>query len=190
MTNPITGEPTYDDEDGVTRPGSQDLTDVVTVSLARSAESLWKEHFKNNEHRNNYSGQNPHIAEPFSPLETLIEDAFQRFGNMSVDTLDGSIKRMLLRFANRIVEDIRIHPYGSTPDLDYYINLQDTRPIPDEIVLSGLAYHYSKWQSSTRTATFYTEYTQIMNQILYQRKFGSGKIQMNTVDKTSTTQES
>lgn len=185
MSRPVTDEPTYIDEEGVERPGSQSLTGIITAEIVKQANDQWLEHNKDSQVRNNYSGQSPHIAEPFSPLESLIDDAFMRYGNMSVETLDGSIKMMLLRLANKIVEDIRYHPYTATPDLDYYVSLQDTRPIPDEIMISGLAYHYAKWQRSTSTTTFFAEYTQALNQILYQRKFGSGTIQLNTVDKPS-----
>lgn len=183
-----TEEPTYTDEAGVERPGSQSLNSVVNPSLVAAADAAWQEHYTANQMRNRNSSQNPHLAEPYSPLETLIEDAYSDFGNMSVDTLDGTVKKMLLRWANRIVEDMRIHPYFGIPDLDYYLNLQDTRPIPDMIMQLGLLYHYSKWQKSASAGTALVEYRNMTNQILYQRKFGSGKIQMNTVDKPSTIQ--
>lgn len=179
MTKPITGEPTCKDDNGVSRPGSQSLTGVVTPVVVAQAEAAWADHYADSNVRNNYSGQNPHISEPYSPLETLITDAFERFGNMDASSMDGNIKRIMLRYANKIVEDIRVHPYASLPDLDYYTDLQQRRPIPDEIMISGLAYHYAKWQDSSKAKTFFAEYGQILNQILYQRKFGSGKIQMN-----------
>jgi hypothetical protein len=183
MTRPVTGEPTHIDGDGKERPGSHSLTDTITVSVMSDADAAWAENVKDSKVRNMYSAQNPHLTEPYSPLETLIGDAFERYGNMSIDTLDAAVKRIMLRYANRIVEDMRIHPYGTMPDLDYYIHLQDTRPIPDEIMISGLAFHYAKWQKSSSASTFFAEYSQAMNQILYQRKYGSGKLQMNTVDK-------
>ena len=183
MTKPITGEPTYEDENGVTHPGSQSPSGVVTPSVIANADALWADHNASSKVMNNYSAQNPHIAEPFSPLEVLITDGFERFGNMDASSMDSNIKRIMLRYANKIVEDVRIHPYASSPNLDYYTDLQQTRPIPDEIMISGLAYHYAKWQDSAKAKTFFAEYGQILNQILYQRKYGSGKIQMNTVDK-------
>lgn len=190
MTQPTTGEPTYTDDDGVVRPGSQPMNSVVTPAVVNSAESAWADFAKANQMRNMFSAQNPNISDPYSPLESLIIDAFERFGNMSADTIDGDIKRILLRFANRIVEDIRIHPYSTINDLDYYKHIQDIRPIPDEIMIAGIAYHYAKWQSSARAAILYGEYQQTMHQILYHRKFGAGRIQMNTVDKDTRTQYS
>lgn len=189
MSRPETGEPTHDDN-GKERPGSQPLDSTVTPAVVSQADAAWKEHYADSKQRNAYSAQNPQTSEPYSPLETLITDAFERFGNMDASSMDSGLKRILLRFANRIIEDIRIHPYASLPDLDYYIDLQQTRPIPDEIMISGLAFHYAKWQDSSKARTLFAEYSQILNQILYQRKFGSGKIQMNTVDKPTETSSS
>jgi len=183
-----TGEPTYTDDAGVERPGSQSLSAVVTPTSVANADGIWLDSNANNQLRNRRSSANPHLGEPYSPLETIIEDAFSGFGNMSVDTLDGSVKRMFIRWANRIVEDMRVHPYFPFPDLDYYISLQDRRPIPDMVVELGLLYHYAKWQKSSVAATSLVEYRTMTNQVLYQRKYGSGKIQMNTVDKASTVQ--
>ena len=152
MVTTPTEEPSYVDDAGVERPGSQSLTSVVNPSVVASADALWDERYADNKKRNRNSSQNPYLSEPYSPLETLIEDAYADFGNMSVDTLDGTVKRMLLRWANRIVEDMRAHPYFSIPDLDYYLHLQDTRPIPDMIMELGLLYHYAKWQKSSTAA--------------------------------------
>jgi len=183
-----TGEPTHIDDAGVERPGSQSLVSVVTPALVANAEAIWLDNGADNELRNRKSSANPHLNTPHSPLETLIEDAFSDFGNMSIDTLDGSVKRMFLRWANRIVEDMRIHPYFTYPDLDYYTTLQDIRPIPDTIMQLGLLYHYSKWQKSATAAVASVEYRTMPTQILYQRKYGSGQLQVNTVDKPTTVQ--
>lgn len=185
MSRPITGEPTHTTDSGATSPGSQPLTSTVTPQLISDANVTWSDHLlaNNADQLNNYSAQNPTIAAPYSPVETLINDALERFGNMSVDSIDSNIRRIMLKYANRIVEDVRRHPYTSTPDLDYYVSLQDTRPIPDEIMISGLAYYYAKWQNSLKSKDLFGDYTVSLNSILYQRKYGSGKIQMNTVDK-------
>lgn len=188
MAGAPTEEPVHIDELGVERPGSQSLTSVVTPTSIAKADAAWDEHYADSEVRNMQSSLSPHIIGPYSPLETLIENAFIDYGNMSVDTLDGTLKRMMLRWANRIVEHMRIHPYFSIPDLDYYTSLQDTRPIPDMIVELGILYHYAKWSKSTTAGAAMVEYMNMASQILYQRKYGKGKIQMNTVDKTSVVQ--
>lgn len=186
MSQPNTGEPTHEDGDKE-RPGSQPLTDTVTTSLVANANAAWAEHFDNNQQRNRLSAQNPHLTDPYSPLETLMGDAYERFGNMSIETMSGTVKRVLQKFANRIVEDFRVHPYTYAPDLDYYVSLQDIRPIPDEIMIAGLTFHYAKWQASAKAQMFFTEYYATLNQILYQRKFGSGKVQLAAVDRPSIT---
>jgi len=188
MAEPTTGEPTHTDDTGVERPGSQSLTETITPAVVDSANALWKDHYASSKLRNGQSAQNPQVSTPYSPLENLITDAFERFGNMEAQSVDSNVKRIMLRYANKIVEDVRIHPYASLPDLDYYTSLQETRPIPDEIMISGLVYHYAKWMDSSKARTFFAEYGQALNQILYQRKYGSGKLQMNTVDKPSETQ--
>ena len=186
MVKVTTGEPTHTDDAGKERPGSQGLNTVVTPKTVADTEALWAEHYANNKQRNSNSAQNPNISVPYSPLETLIEDAYLRFGNMTIDTIDPGVKMVLHRYSNKIVERIRIHPYSTLPDLDYYTSLQDTRPIPDEIMISGLAYHYAAWMKSDRAKELYADYVEATNQILYQRKFGSGRLQMNTVDKDTT----
>lgn len=183
MGKPVTGEPTHIDDKNVERPGSQPQDSIVTPASMAETDQVWSDHYSDAQKQNMYSAQNPQISEPYSPLESLITDAFERFGNMSADTLDGNIKRIMLRYANKIIDDIRIHPYSSTPRLDYYTSQQETRPVPDEIMISGLTYHYAKWQDSAKSRLLYPEYIQTMNQLLYQHKYGSGKIQMNTVDK-------
>lgn len=178
-----TGEPTHVDDAGATRPGAKELDGKVNPTTVKEIEATWKEHYADNQLRNHKSSQFPNLADPYSPLDSLITEAILRFGNMAPETVDGNVRLMLLRYANSIIEDIRAHPYGSLPDLDYYTSLSETRPIPDEIMISGLAFHYAKWNKSKETKIFFTEYQKTIGQILYQRKFGMGKIQMNTVDK-------
>lgn len=178
------GEPTHSDGAGNDYlPGSADLKTTITPAAVTAAEAAWKEHYATNQQSNRLSSQFPNQTDPYAPLTTLIDEGFMRYGNMNVDTIDGGIRQRMLRYANRIIEDIRIHPYSSTPALDYYVSIDDTRPIPDEIMISGLAYHYAKWMRSVDWRSFETDYRFMMNQILYQRKFGSGKIEMDTVDK-------
>ena len=183
MPKLTTGEPTHEDADGKERPGSQDLKSVVNPELVSSADTAWASHSSDSKVRNNYSALDGNTSEPFSAIENLIVDAFQSYGNQSPATIPGDIKLILLRRSSRIIEDIRIHPYSSTPDIDYYRALTDVRPIPDVIVSAGLLYQYALWMSSPKAALYAADYYQILNSTLYQRKYGSGKIQMNTVDK-------
>lgn len=183
MATPKTGEPTHTDEDGKERPGAADLLGVVNPTTVKNAEGAWADNNADLKVRNRKSAQFPNVKDPHSPLSLLINEAIGLFGNMSTDTIPGSILMTLLRRANSIVEDVRIHPYTTLPDLDYYISFDDVRPIPDEIMIAGLLYHYSFWMKSDFVKNHYIQYQKTLGQILYQRKFGSGKIQMNTIDK-------
>ena len=178
-----TGEPTHTDDNGVERPGSQSLTGIVNPTTVKAADAAWSDHYADNQLRSRASAQLPHTGDPYSPLEQLINSAVADFGNMSVDTIDGSVRLILLRKANMIIEDVRLHPYGTIPDLDYYVSLQDTRPIPDAIMIAGLAYYYADWMKSKYAPKYERDYYRTLSLILYQRKYGSGKIQMNTIDK-------
>lgn len=178
------GEPTHSDGEGNDYlPGSADLKSTISPESVKAADDAWKEHYSTNQQSNRNSSQFPNIEDPYSPLNSLIEDAFRRYGNMGIETLDGSIRLMMLRYANRIVEDVRAHPYSSLPALDYYVSIDETRPIPDEIVLAGISYYYAKWMRSADWRSFEADYRVSMNQIFFNRKYGSGKIEMSTIDK-------
>lgn len=176
-------EPTYTDKDGKERPGAGSLVGVINPTTMAQRDAMWQEFYKELKNRNLDSSQFPNIRPDYAPLDSLINMAFQRFGNMSPDTIDGQVRMMMLGYANRIVEDIRIHPYSSIPDLDYYHSLTDWRPIADEIMISGLMFYYSLWMDSAKMPAARTLYYSTMNSILFQRKYGAGKIEMNTVDK-------
>lgn len=179
-----TGEPTHSDGAGDDYlPGSADLKSVISPASVKAADDAWTEHYKDNQQSDRLSSQNPNISDPYSPLNTMIESAYLRYGNMSVETLSGSVRHIMLGYANRIIEDIRSHPYGSLPALNYYTAITETRPIPDEIMISGLTSYYAKWMRSIDWRGIEAEYLKALNGILYQRKYGSGKPEMSTVDK-------
>lgn len=181
MANP--NEPTHTDADGKDRPGSASLKQVINPSTARAAEAAWDENYTDLNLRKRKSAQAPNISQPYADLDDMITKAIQRFGNMSAQTVQGDVRLMMVGYANVIIEELRAHPYFSIPDLDYYISLNDKRPIPDEIMIAGLTYYYADWNDSNKAAKFGRAYYKNMNTILYQRKFGTGKIEMNTVDK-------
>ena len=129
------------------------------------------EYFAKSKIRNSFSSQQPNIDEPFSNLESLINDALKNFGNLYIDSIDPGVKALLLGRANRIVEDMRAHPYYPLPDLDYYKSLTDKRPIPDEIMISGLLYHYARFMRDSEWKEREKEYYTTASQILYTRMF-------------------
>ena len=98
------------------------------------------------------SVQKPFAAgrEKFSPLEDLVRSALVRAGNFSPSRIDGEVMMMMIELANRVVEDVRKHPYWNGGDLDYYNDPTEFRAIPDMIMIDGLTAHYLIQQGSER----------------------------------------
>ena len=55
-------------------------------------------------------------------------------------------------------------------------------PIPDNIMVSGLLYHYAVQQQSNKIEAYGPMYFKMMNRVLYHRKYGSGKIEVSPWD--------
>lgn len=127
------------------------------------------------------SAFNPHITDDFSPLQVLIFDALEEFGEMQPGTVAGDVARMFLRFANKVVEQVRQHPYWSDP-LDYYVSINDVRPIPDAIMVAGLLMHYSIQQRSDKSQAYRPLFFETLNSVLWNRLNGNTPIRMRVVD--------
>jgi hypothetical protein len=66
--------------------------------------------------------------------------------------------------------------------------MQETREIPDPIMIAGLLYQYSIQQQSNKIEAYGPMYFKTINRILYNRKYGSGQIEIRPWDrKVSTT---
>ena len=167
-------------------PGVRDLKDVVDANTEREIRTKWQESWDDVEARNRFSVNNPHISEPYSDLEALIFQALRRYGDMHPGTVDGEVMLMFVEFANLVIEDLRGHVYWDNPEIDYYTHPQQQRAIPDSIMVSGLLYHYSVQQQSNKIEAYGPMYFKMMNRILYQRKYGSGPIEMSPWDKSVT----
>lgn len=178
MTRPVTEEPTHKDEDGNTRPGPADLRSTVTADKVEEVDAVMAEHYKDADNRNRASAMNPSIASPYSPLQNLAWDALREYGEMNPGTMDGDTMLMFLRFANYIVEDLRAHPYWDIPDIDYYTSLTDKRQIPDTIMIYALQSYYAMQQQSGKMNIKTPAYYRRMNELLYNRKFGNGPIEV------------
>lgn len=125
---------------------------------------------------------NPQVTDDFSPLSQLIQQSLRRYGNFAAGSIDGETKLMLLEFANNTIEDLRMHPYWDDKNVRYYKSLEETRPIPDEIVKTGLVFYYAAQQDSAKLATNGGAYYRRMNQMLYERKYGDQRIKMVPMD--------
>jgi hypothetical protein len=118
------------------------------------------------------SVQKPFAAgrEKFSPLEDLVRSALVRAGNFSPSRIDGEVMMMMIELANRVVEDIRKHPYWNGGDLDYYNDPTEFRAIPDMIMIDGLTAHYLIQQGSEKAVMFLQLYQALMTDILLTRQ--------------------
>ena len=176
-------EPTHVDVDGRVRPGAADPRAVVNTGKVRESDAAWNDLYKAKEQNNRYSANNPHVSEPYSPLEVLVFTALRRYGDMHPGTVDGEVMMMFIEFANLVIEDLRAHPYWEGADMDYYTHSSETRPIPDPIMVTGLLYHYSIQQQSNKVEAYGPMYFKGMNRILFNRKYGNGPIEMSPIDR-------
>jgi len=177
--------PSHQDVKGRTNsPGAKDLRGPVNANTANEIESTHRDETLNQEGRNRFSSNNPHLNSPHSNLEALVFQTLRRYGDMHPGTVDGEVMMMFVEFANLILEDLRSHPYWDNPEIDYYTHPSETRDIPDNIMVAGLLYHYSVQQQSNKIEAYGPMYFKMMNRILYYRKFGSGKIEMSPWDKS------
>lgn len=121
------------------------------------------------------SVQKPFAAakEKFTPLESLVRSALVRAGNFSPSRVDGEVMMMMIELANRVVEDVRQHPYWVGGDIDYYTDIQERRPIPDMIMIDGLSAHYFVQQGSDKAMVHLQLYQSSMTNILHQRSHGN-----------------
>ena len=111
--------------------------------------------------------------EKFTPLESLVRSALIRAGNFSTSRVDGEVMMMMIELANRVVEDVRQHPYWVGGDIDYYTDTQERRPIPDMIMIDGLSAHYFIQQGSEKAMVHLQLYQANMTNILHQRSHGN-----------------
>lgn len=130
------------------------------------------------------SVQKPFAAgrEKFTPLESLVRSALVRAGNFSPSRVDGEVMMLMIELANRVVEDVRQHPYWDGGDIDYYQDITERRPIPDLIMIDGLTAHYFIQQGSEKAMVFLQLYQAQMANILHERSYGNKEYTRKIVD--------
>ena len=130
------------------------------------------------------STQKPFEAgrESFTPLEGLVRSALTRAGNFSPSRVDGEVMMMMIELANRVVEEVRRHPYWEGGEIDYYMNQTEWRPIPDMIMIDGLTAHYLIQQGSAKAMVFLELYQAGLSDTLFYRKHGNGPIARKITD--------
>ena len=123
----------------------------------------------------------------YSPLSKLMATALAVFGDSHYDMADGGLAHLLLLMANNVVGDINRHPYrtGMTR-ISHYTHPEDTRPINDLIMISGIAAYYAGQQVSAKMQTLMAQYYQQLNGILWDELNGNTKISLRAFDKVET----
>jgi hypothetical protein len=129
----------------------------------------------------------PQIGDDYAPLETLAFKALRIYGDFNPGTVDGDVMAMFLDFANRIIDEIRAHPYWDGSALDYYKHQSEKRPIPDHLVIAGLLAKYAEQQFSEKYQVYAPAYARTMNQLLWYRRNGNTKLAMRKRDDAYTT---
>lgn len=119
----------------------------------------------------------------YSTLQILAHRALRRYGDMNPGTIEGDTSMLFIDFANEIIEDIRVHPYWNGGDIDYFVSLEETRPIPDMVMVMGLCFRYALQQFSDKQKLYGPLYYQTMNKLLYERNIGVGHPIMNAFDR-------
>ena len=118
----------------------------------------------------------------FSPLEDLVRSALVRAGNFSPSRIDGEVMMMFIELANRVVEEVRRHPYWTGEDIDYYNDPTQNRPINDLVMIDGLTAHYFIQQGSDKAMVFLQLYQANLTDPLLERDIGNKKITFNIKD--------
>lgn len=187
MTSPyaIPGLPTHENDAGASRPGAFDRKATVDAARVAEADAAQRKAAESIDNQSLASGANPHLQGEHSPLEDLCRRALRRYGDLAPDTVDGETIMMFLDFANETIEDLRAHPYWDMPSIDYYVSTQDIRPIPDNVIISALLFRYALQQGSQKAQTYGPQYYRTLNTTLYNRKYGSGPIEMSPKDRSN-----
>jgi len=129
------------------------------------------------------------VVKPFAagqkkntPLEDLVRSALTRAGNYSPSRVDGEVMMMFIELANRVVEEVRRHPYWTGGDIDYYNDPTECRDIPDLVMIDGLTAHYFIQQGSEKAMVFLQLYQANLTDTLLERDIGNKKIEFNIKD--------
>lgn len=130
------------------------------------------------------SVQKPFAAgkEKYSPLENLVRSALVRAGNFSPSRVDGEVMMLMIELANRVIEDVRQHPYWEGGDIDYFNDITEWRAIPDMILIDGLTAHYFIQQGSEKAMIFLQLYQSNMANVLHERVYGNKKYTRSITD--------
>lgn len=117
----------------------------------------------------------------------MIVQALRRFGEFHPSTIDADTAQLFVECANEVVGDWNTHPYANTGSphvsrVKPYISQTEARPIPDEVMVSGILAYYCMQQGSPKGQLYMPRYNRVLNRVLWDIISGSGPIQLRAVD--------
>lgn len=128
------------------------------------------------------SNTNPQLRPGTTSLDKLCSEALREFGDFSPGSVSGDVGLMLLGFANKVIDEVRAHPYWPGARLDYYEHPSDRSPVPDNIIKAGVKYFYADQQGSSKASGIGQDFIRTLNRELWQQLNGNTPIQMRPMD--------
>lgn len=108
----------------------------------------------------------PSHAVTHAPLEILATQAFRQYGEMAAGSTIGSDILMILELANRVIDEINVHPYWQIAKVEHYQHQTETRPIPDQAVRAGILAFYAERDGNEKTPILLRNFYRTLNQSL------------------------
>lgn len=104
-----------------------------------------------------------------SPLRDLIRMAVRQFGDTAATNADADLHLLMIQFANRIIDEVRPHPYWTgSRALPYLKSLDEKTLVPDVIMIYGLTALYGAQQNSAKMGFELSDYYRVLNSKLYE----------------------
>lgn len=124
-----------------------------------------------------------------APLSALAGQALRRYGDGSTRRFSGDSALQMIEIANRVVDEYNSHPYTQTLDrVDYYVDIEERRPIHDMILVAGLCAYYASQQGSAKAGGLMQEYYRTLNQKTYDAFAGRNPtLSLQVVEPSRTT---
>lgn len=126
----------------------------------------------------------PHLPGSISsPLDHLTRRALALYGDFAIGTYDGDLQNVFIDLANRVLDEVNMHPYWQQPAVPYYIAATDVRPVPDTTMIDGLLAQYAIQQGAREKLQIYLpKSAQTLNRDLWRLLNGNTPLRMRPVD--------
>jgi hypothetical protein len=127
----------------------------------------------------------PHLpGSTASPLDHLTRRALSLYGDFAIGTYDGDLQNVFIDFANRVLDDVNMHPLWKREPVAYYVSATDARPpVPDTTMIDGLLAQYAIQQGAREKLQIYLpKFSQTLNRDLWRLLNGNTPIRMRPMD--------